>query len=90
MSCAGVELFWIYFLSRCFATPVSSVYETPFSLPSSIHPARLQGSASALNDASKIQNRQKMCKDTLGSNTIKISGLLQIHTRTSVSHLCTP
>lgn len=59
MSCADGELFWIYFLSRCCVTPVSSVYETPFSLPSSIHPARLQGSASALNGASKGQNGQR-------------------------------
>lgn len=70
MPCADGDLFWIYFPSHCCVTPVSSVYETPFSPPSSIHPARLQESASALNGASKRQNRHKMIKHTLRSQHI--------------------
>lgn len=73
MSCADGDLFWIYFLSRCCMTLVSSVYETPFSLPSSIHPTTLLGSAAALYGASKRQNRQiidKIIKHTLGSRHI--------------------
>lgn len=53
MPCGDEEFFWTYFLFRCCVSPVSCVYDTPFSLPSCTHQARHLVSASALSGASE-------------------------------------